>query len=71
MKSFQLLKIYKRFDKERQKTVAQKSMRKKKLRKVVVCSITDCFIKNFKRIIIFYHDFRLQPSLYKKDFCPC
>ena len=45
-------------------------MKKKKLRKVVVCSITDCFVKNFERIIIFYHDFRLQPSLYKKDFCP-
>ena len=57
MKSFQLLKIYKRFDKERQKTVVQKSMRKEKLRKVVVCSITDCFIKPFKRIIIFLSRF--------------
>ena len=57
MKSFQLLKIYKRFDEERQKTVVQKSMRKEKLRKVVVCSITDCFIKPFKRIIIFLSRF--------------
>ena len=53
MKPFQFFKIYKRFDKEREKTLIQQSVRKEKLRKVVlkICSITDCFIKPFKMII--------------------
>ena len=34
MKSYQFFKIYKRFYKEREKTVMQQSMRKEKLRKV-------------------------------------
>ena len=33
------------------KTLIQQSMRKEKLTKVVLCSITDCFTKPFKRII--------------------
>ena len=33
MKSYQFLKICKRFDKEREKTLTQQSMRKEKLRK--------------------------------------
>ena len=45
MKSYQFFKICKRFDKEREKTLMQQSMRKEKLRKVV------CFIKSFNMII--------------------
>ena len=59
MKSFQFSKIYKRFDEKREKTLIQQSMRKEKQRKVVLCSITDCFTKPFKRIInlllFFFH----------------
>ena len=51
MKSFQFFKICKRFDKKREKTLIQQSMRKEKLRKAVLCSVTDCFTKPFKRII--------------------
>ena len=51
MKSYQFLKICKRFDKEREKTLMQQSMRKEKLRKVGLCFITDCFIKSFDMII--------------------
>ena len=47
MKSYQFLKICKRFDKEREKALMQQSMRKEKLRKVGLCSITGCFIKSF------------------------
>ena len=35
----------------------QQSMRKEKLRKFVLCSITDSFMKPFKMIIIFYYYF--------------
>ena len=45
MKSYHFFKICKRFDKEREKTLMQQSMRKEKLRKVV------CFIKSFNMII--------------------
>ena len=51
MKSYQFFKICKRFDKEREKTLMQQSMRKEKLRKVGLCFITDCFIKSFNMII--------------------
>ena len=37
MKSYQFLKICKRLDKEREKTLMQQSMRKEKLRKVGLC----------------------------------
>ena len=40
MKSYQYFKICKRFDKEREKTLMQQSMRKEKLRKVGLCFIT-------------------------------
>ena len=51
MKSYQFFKICKRFDKEREKTLMQQSMRKEKLRKVGLCFITGCFIKSFNMII--------------------
>ena len=51
MKSYQFFKICKRFDKEREKTLMQQSMRKEKLRKVGLCFITGCFIKSVNMII--------------------
>ena len=45
------MKIYKRFDKKREKALIQQSMREEKLRKVGLCFITGCFIKGFKMII--------------------
>ena len=51
MKSYHFFKICKRFDKEREKTLMQQSMRKEKLRKVGLCFITGCFIKSFNMII--------------------
>ena len=51
MKSYQIFKISKRFDKEREKTLMQQSMRKEKQRKVGLCFITGCFIKSFNMII--------------------
>ena len=39
MKSYQFLKIYKLFDKEKEKTLMQQSMRKEKQRKVRLCLI--------------------------------
>ena len=53
MKSQQFFKIYKRFDKEREKTLIQQSMREEKLKKVGLCFITGYFIKPFKMTIIF------------------
>ena len=51
IKSFQFFKIYKRVDKEREKTL----MRKEKLRKGGLCFIIFYFIKPFQMIItIFY-----------------
>ena len=46
MKSYQFFKIYKRFGKERDKTLMHQSMRKEKLRKAGLCFITSCFIKS-------------------------
>ena len=46
MKSYQIFKISKRFDKEREKTLMQQSMRKEKLRKVGLCFITGCIIQD-------------------------
>ena len=51
MKSYQFFRIYKSFDKEREKTLMQRSMRKEKLREVGICFITGCFLKPFKMII--------------------
>ena len=51
VKSYHFFKICKRFDKEREKTLMQQSMRKEKLRKVGLCFITGCFIKSFNMII--------------------
>ena len=58
MKSNQFFKIYKRFDKEREKTLMQQSVRKEKLRKVGLCFITGCFIKSFNMIINHFFCFR-------------
>ena len=69
MKPFQFFKIYKRFDKEREKTLIQQSVRKEKLREVVLksCSINDCFIKPFKMIInhFFYFACSLAAQFFK------
>ena len=51
MKSGQFFKIYKRFDKEREKLFIQQLMGKEKLKKVGLCFITGRFIKLFKMII--------------------
>ena len=51
LKSYQFYKIYQDFDRTREKTLIQRSMRKKKLRKVRLCIITGCFLKSFKMII--------------------
>ena len=52
MKSYQLFQIYKRFDKETEKTLLQQSMRKEELIKVRLCFIIGCFIRSFKMIIL-------------------
>ena len=51
MKSYQFFKIWKCFDKERDKTLMQHSLRKEKLKNVGLCFITGCFIKSFNMII--------------------
>ena len=53
MKPYQLFRFYKRFYKEREKTITQPSMRTEKLGKVGLCFITGCFIKPLKVISIF------------------
>ena len=45
------MKIWKCFDKEREKTLMQQSKRKEKLGKVGLCFITGCFIKSCNMII--------------------
>ena len=69
MKSCQFFKIYKRFDKEREKLFIQQLMRKEKLKKVGLCFITGRFIKLFKMIInlfffYFASSFAAQFSLF-------
>ena len=54
MKSYQFLKIGKCFDKEREKTIMQQSMRKEKQRKVGICFITGYFITSFNIINHFF-----------------
>ena len=51
MKSYYFFKIYKHFDKEREKTLIQQSMRKEKLRKAGLCFRTGCLIKPLKMIV--------------------
>ena len=55
MKSYQLFQIYKRFDKETEKTLLQQSMRKEELIKVRLCFIIGCFIRSFKMIILSFY----------------
>ena len=64
MKSYEFFKICKSFDKEREKTLMQESMRKEKPRKVGLCFITDCFISSFNMIInhFFVSQAHSQPS---------
>ena len=66
MKSYQFFKICKRFDKESEKTLMQRSVRKEKLRKVGLCFITGCFIKFINMIV--NHFFVLQTHL-QPNFC--
>ena len=55
MKSYQFLKIGKRFDKEKEKTLMQQSMRKEKKRKVGLCFVAGYLIKSFNmKLIIFF-----------------
>ena len=51
MRSYQFLKICKRFDKEREKKLMQQSMRKEKLSNFGFCFVTGCFIKSLNMII--------------------
>ena len=66
MKSYQFFKVCKRFDKERETTLMQQSMRKEKLRKVGLCFITGCLIKSFNMIInhFFVSQAHSQPNVY-------
>ena len=61
IKSYQFSKIYKRFHKEKEKTLTQQSMRKEKLRKVG----TGYFIKPFKITI---NHFFFNRSFCSQDF---
>ena len=65
MKSHQFFKINKRFDKEREKTLIQQSMRKEKLRKYGLCFITGYFIKPFKMTM---NHFFFNRSFCSQDF---
>ena len=68
MKPYQFFKIYKRFCKDREKTLKQQSMRKEKLRKVELCFIKPCSDERqngFKSLKLKRCKF-LQPS-----FTPC
>ena len=49
--SYQFLEIYKLFDKERDKTIMQQSMRKEKLRKVELFFITGCYNRLFYKVL--------------------
>ena len=51
MKSYQFFKIYRRFNKKREKTLIQQSARKEKMEKVGICFITCYFIRPFKMAI--------------------
>ena len=58
MKSYNVFQIYKRFDRKSEKTLIDKSMRKKKLTKIELSLIADCFIQTFEMITYFF--FTLQ-----------
>ena len=60
MKSYQFFKISTGFDKEREETLTQQSMRKEKLKKVGLYFTTVCFTKSFDMII--NHFFRFASS---------
>ena len=52
MKSYQFFRYYKRFCKEREKTLIRSTLKEnKKLGKGGLCFIAGCFIKPFKMII--------------------
>ena len=60
IKSCQFFRFYKRFCKEREKTLhAQCSVKIKKLGKGGLCFVTGCFIKLFKIIINHFYSFLL------------
>ena len=77
MKLYQFFKIYKRFDKERGKTLTHYSIRKENLRKVGLCFITGCFIKPLKVIInniffgnsaqLLFFDIRMAQEILKAE----
>ena len=67
MKSYQFLKIDKRFDKEKEKTLMQQSMRKEKKRKVGLCFVAGYLIKSFNmKLIIFFFVSQAHSQL---NFC--
>ena len=66
IKFYQVFKICKRFDKEREKILMQQSTRKEKLRKVGFCFITGCSIKSFNLII---NDFFVSQAHSQSNFC--
>ena len=66
MKFYQFFKIDKRFDKEREKTLIQQSMRKEKLNKVGLCFMTVCFIKPCTMII---NIFFISQAHLQRNFC--
>ena len=66
MKSYQFFKVCKRFDKERETTLMQQSMRKEKLRKVGLCFITGCFRNSFNMII---NHFFVSQAHSQPNFC--
>ena len=67
MKSYQFFKICKHFDKEKEKTLMQQSMRKETLRKFGLCFIAVSFIKSFNMMINYFcfsNSFAAQFSLF-------
>ena len=66
MKSYNFFQIYKRFDRKSEKTLIDKSMRKKKLTKTELSLIADCFIQTFEMITYFF--FTLQAHS-QRSFC--
>ena len=66
MKSYHLLKFYKCFDKKREESLIQQSMKKEKVRKAGLCFMTGCFLKPFKILI---NHFFLFPKFIATNFC--
>ena len=67
MKSDQFFKIYKCFDKERENTLIEQSIRKEKTRKAKLYFITVCFTKPFKMKIDQF--FFISQALLQRNFC--